>query len=650
MTLTPRTTDYSARYNELIEHAQIAQHSAVHGCMVIRPYGYAIRENMQKILDDAFKKTGHHNAYFPLFIPKSFFTKEAKHVEHFATEAAIVTHYRMKRDETTGEIIVDSNAKLDEELIVRPTSETIIWHTFKDWITSYRDLPLFINQWANVVRQEMRTRYFLRTAEFLRQEGHTAHASADDTIQKAERMRHVYNEFLTKVLALDGVMGVKTENEKFAGGETTYTIECMMQNGKAIQSCISHFLWQNFRKAFDVQFTNKDNQQEYAQATSRGMSTRSYDAMIMAHDDNKELVLPPAIAPIHIMIVPIAKNESWLAQVQKYLSDAVTSLEKMTFKIGNESIDSHIQLLSIADAEIVARIQYQALYIEKNNTAYPFDSFVEDIRSSFEEETWISLWIIVNSTIQWIVNGMSMSAIQRRYGQDYIHQWIKTLYPTMQDIFMIDSLSVQKQYRKHWFGKQLVNTIEQHIQQKGYKKIVITVDNTIWWLVQRYERQWYLSISVYQQHGMNETIMEKQLSVEKWTNDAVIAHISPTHPPKPELETKSRNRVCAIIKHPTDKLFMVLYTKGTTKLHVLFGGWLDEGEDRETCLRRKLLEKTGYHNIASMTQLGWEHHWINVGDDELYNYCSKQRCFVVQLASLDQQPISHHEQSLHDIL
>lgn len=269
MSLTPRASDFSEWYNQLVEQADLAQHSAVRGCMVIKPYGYAIWENMQKILDDAFKKTGHQNAYFPLFIPKSFFTKEAKHVEHFATEAAIVTHYRMKRDEVTGEIVVDPDAKLEEELIVRPTSETIIRDTYRGRIKSYRDLPLLINQRANVVRREMRTRYFLRTAEFLRQEGHTAHATAAEAIEETEKMRNLYDEFHRNVLALDGVMGVKTENERFAGGEETYTIECMMQDGKALQNCTAHFLGQNFGKAFDVQFTNKDNQQEYARATSR---------------------------------------------------------------------------------------------------------------------------------------------------------------------------------------------------------------------------------------------------------------------------------------------------------------------------------------------------------------------------------------------
>ena len=287
MPLTTRNTDFSARYNELVEQANLAQHSAVRGCMVIKPYGYAIWENMQKILDSMFKATGHSNAYFPLFIPKSFFSKEAKHVEGFATEAAIVTHYRLKKDETTGEMVVDPDAKLDEELIVRPTSETIIWNTYRDRVQSYRDLPILVNQRANVVRREMRTRLFLRTAEFLRQEGHTAHASADEAIEETQKMRNVYNDFFENVLALSGVMGEKSESERFAGAEHTYTIECMMQDGKALQACTSHYLGQNFGKAFDVQFLNKNNEKEHAYATSRGLSTRAMGGVIMSHSDDK---------------------------------------------------------------------------------------------------------------------------------------------------------------------------------------------------------------------------------------------------------------------------------------------------------------------------------------------------------------------------
>lgn len=333
MPLTTRNTDFSARYNELVEQANLAQHSAVRGCMVIKPYGYAIWENMQKILDSMFKATGHSNAYFPLFIPKSFFSKEAKHVEGFATEAAIVTHYRLKKDDTTGEMVVDPDAKLDEELIVRPTSETIIWNTYRDRVQSYRDLPILVNQRANVVRREMRTRLFLRTAEFLRQEGHTAHASADEAIEETQKMRNVYNDFFENVLALSGVMGEKSESERFAWAEHTYTIECMMQDGKALQACTSHYLGQNFGKAFDVQFLNKNNEKEHAYATSRGLSTRAMGGVIMSHSDDKWLILPPAVAPIHVVFVPFFKTDEDLTAISDYISDLQTQLNNQEMKI-----------------------------------------------------------------------------------------------------------------------------------------------------------------------------------------------------------------------------------------------------------------------------------------------------------------------------
>ena len=336
MALTPRNTDFSARYNELVEQANLAQHSAVRGCMVIKPYGYAIWENIQSILDASFKATGHSNAYFPLFIPKSFFTKEAKHVEGFATESAIVTHYRLKKDETTGEIVVDPEAKLDEELIVRPTSETIIWNTYRDWIQSYRDLPILVNQWANVVRWEMRTRLFLRTAEFLWQEGHTAHASEQEAIEETIKMWKIYNEFFEKALAISGVIGEKSESERFAGAEHTYTVECMMQDGKALQSCTSHYLGQNFGKAFDVQFLNKNNEKEYAYATSRGLSTRSMGGLIMSHSDDKGLVLPPAVAPLHVVIVPFFKTQEDLTAIQEYIRPVQDKLSNEKFTIPME--------------------------------------------------------------------------------------------------------------------------------------------------------------------------------------------------------------------------------------------------------------------------------------------------------------------------
>ena len=333
MALTTRESDFSARYNELVDQANLAQHSAVRGCMVIKPYWYAIWENMQKVLDSMFKATGHSNAYFPLFIPKSFFSKEAKHVEGFATEAAIVTHYRLKKDETSGEMIVDPDAKLDEELIIRPTSETIIWNTYRDRVQSYRDLPILVNQRANVVRREMRTRLFLRTAEFLRQEGHTAHASETEAIEETQKMWHVYNDFFENVLALSGVMGEKSESERFAWAENTYCIEAMMQDGKALQIATSHYLGQNFGKAFDVQFLNKNNEKEYAYATSRGVSTRALGWLIMSHSDDKGLVLPPGVAPIHVVFVPFFKTEEDLTAISDYISSIKAQLDEQEMKI-----------------------------------------------------------------------------------------------------------------------------------------------------------------------------------------------------------------------------------------------------------------------------------------------------------------------------
>ncbi len=333
MALTPRDKDFSARYNELVVQADLAQNSSVRGCMVIKPYGYAVRENMQKILDFMFKATGHVNAYFPLLIPKSYFTKEAKHVEGFATEAAVVTHYRLKKDEVTNQIIVDPEAKLEEELIIRPTSETIIWNTYKDWIKSYRDLPLLINQWANVMRWEMRTRLFLRTSEFLWQEWHTAHATAQEALEETKRMRKVYQEFFEKVLAMSGVWGEKSENERFAWAENTFTIECMMQDGKALQACTSHFLGQNFGKAFDVTFANKNNEQEHAWATSRWASTRMIGGLIMSHSDDKGLVLPPMIAPIHVVFIPVWKTEEERQSVSDYITSITGQLDQQELEV-----------------------------------------------------------------------------------------------------------------------------------------------------------------------------------------------------------------------------------------------------------------------------------------------------------------------------
>lgn len=315
--LTSRGDDYSKWYNELVVTADLAQHSDVKGCMVIKPYGYAIWENMRNVLDLKFKETGHQNAYFPLFIPKSYLSKEAAHVEGFAKECAVVTHYRLMNDPNGGGLIVDPDAKLEEELIVRPTSETIIWNTYRGWIQSYRDLPILVNQWANVVRWELRTRLFLRTAEFLWQEGHTAHSTKAEAIEETRRMLDVYADFAENWMAMPVIKGVKTENERFAGAEDTYCIEALMQDGKALQAGTSHFLGQNFAKAFDVQFMSKEGQLEYVWATSWGVSTRLMGALIMTHSDDNGLVLPPKLAPLHAVFVPIYKGDEQLASIRE---------------------------------------------------------------------------------------------------------------------------------------------------------------------------------------------------------------------------------------------------------------------------------------------------------------------------------------------
>jgi len=310
--LASREEDYSKWYNELVYRADLAEHSDVRGCMVIKPYGYAIWEKMRDVLDAKFKETGHSNAYFPLFIPKSYLSKEASHVDGFAKECAVVTHYRLKNAEDGSGVVVDPTAKLEEELIVRPTSETIIWNSYKNWIQSYRDLPILINQWANVVRWEMRTRLFLRTAEFLWQEGHTAHATKQEAIEEAERMLDVYADFAENYMAMPVIKGRKSESERFAGAEDTLCIEALMQDGKALQAGTSHFLGQNFAKAFEVKYTDKEGKQEFVWATSWGVSTRLMGALIMTHSDDEGLVLPPALAPIQVVAVPIHRNEEEL--------------------------------------------------------------------------------------------------------------------------------------------------------------------------------------------------------------------------------------------------------------------------------------------------------------------------------------------------
>jgi prolyl-tRNA synthetase len=349
--LTSRSADYSAWYNELVTKADLAEHSDVRGCMVIKPYGYAIWENMQKVLDQMFKDTGHSNAYFPLFIPKSFFAKEASHVDGFAKECAVVTHYRLKNDGNGG-IMVDPDAKLEEELIVRPTSETIIWNTYRGWIQSYRDLPILVNQWANVVRWEMRTRLFLRTSEFLWQEGHTAHATADEAIAETKQMLEVYATFAEDWMAVPVMKGAKSPNERFAGALDTYCIEALMQDGKALQAGTSHFLGQNFAKAFDVKFTNKEGKIEHVWASSWGVSTRLIGALIMAHSDDEGLVLPPKLAPIQVVIVPIFNNEEVLAGIRACVDTFMPALKAKGISVKFDDRDTQRPGYKFAEWEL----------------------------------------------------------------------------------------------------------------------------------------------------------------------------------------------------------------------------------------------------------------------------------------------------------
>ncbi len=350
--LTKRQENYSQWYNELVVKADLAENSAVRGSMVIKPYGYSIWEKMQAALDKMFKDTGHSNAYFPLFIPKSFFSKEASHVDGFAKECAVVTHYRLKNDEATNKIIVDPAAKLEEELIVRPTSETIIWNTYKNWIQSYRDLPILVNQWANVVRWEMRTRLFLRTAEFLWQEGHTAHATKEEAIAETEQMINVYANFAENWIGVPVIKGYKSENERFAGALDTFAIEALMQDGKALQAGTSHFLGQNFAKAFDVKFADKNGELDYVWATSWGVSTRLMGALIMAHSDDNGLVLPPKLAPIQVVIVPIYKGQDQLDRINEKADQIKASLEAKGISVKYDNRDTYKPGWKFAEYEL----------------------------------------------------------------------------------------------------------------------------------------------------------------------------------------------------------------------------------------------------------------------------------------------------------
>jgi prolyl-tRNA synthetase len=331
--IVKRSEDFSKWYNELVLKADLAEHSDVRGCMIIKPYGYAIWEKIKDQLDIMFKETGHQNAYFPLLIPKSYLSKEAAHVEGFAKECAVVTHYRLKNSEDGTGVIVDPEAKLEEELIIRPTSETIIWNTYKKWIQSYRDLPILVNQWANVVRWEMRTRLFLRTSEFLWQEGHTAHATKIEAVEETEKMLEVYAQFVQEFMAVPVIKGVKSENERFAGAEETYCIEALMQDGKALQAGTSHFLGQNFAKAFDVTFADKEGNKNHVWATSWGVSTRLMGALVMTHSDDKGLVLPPKLAPIQVVIVPIYKNEDQLLEISEYANSLINELKSLNISV-----------------------------------------------------------------------------------------------------------------------------------------------------------------------------------------------------------------------------------------------------------------------------------------------------------------------------
>ena len=395
--ITPRNKDYSQWYNDIVQHAELAESSGVRGCMVIKPYGFAIWEKMQQALDVMFKETGHSNAYFPLFIPKSYFNKEAAHVEGFAKECAVVTHYRLKND--NGNIIVDSNAKLEEELIVRPTSETIIWDTYRKWIQSYRDLPILLNQWANVVRWEMRTRLFLRTAEFLWQEGHTAHETKDEAIEESKLMINVYAKFAKEFMSIPVIIGTKTENERFAGAIETYCIEAMMQDGKALQAGTSHFLGQNFSKAFDVKFANKEGKLDYVWATSWGVSTRLMGALIMSHSDDKGLVLPPKLAPFQVVIIPIYKGKEELVLIDEKVNDLIQELKSKGISYKYDNRDTQKPGWKFAEYELKGvpirlsigkrDIDNDTIELARRDTLekkiYKFDSISNEIKRLLDE-------------------------------------------------------------------------------------------------------------------------------------------------------------------------------------------------------------------------------------------------------------------------
>ena len=415
--LTTRAQDYSQWYNDLVLKGSLADYSAVRGCMVIKPYGYALWENMQAALDKMFKDTGHENAYFPLFVPKSLFEAEEKNAEGFAKECAIVTHYRLKTDPNNkGKLMVDPDAKLEEELIVRPTSEAIIWNTYKTWIQSYRDLPILVNQWANVVRWEMRTRLFLRTAEFLWQEGHTAHATKDEAIAETVKMLDVYADFAENWMAMPVIKGVKTESERFAGAEDTYCIEALMQDGKALQAGTSHFLGQNFAKAFDVKFSDKNNTQEYVWATSWGVSTRLIGGLVMTHSDDEGLVLPPRIAPVQVVIVPIFKGDEQKAMIDEKMAVVVASFKAAGIRVKYDNSDNNRPGWKFAEYELKGvpiRIAVGPRDLENNQ--------VELARRDTKEKTAISLDRLTE-TVAALLLEIQSNLLQRatQYRDDHI--------------------------------------------------------------------------------------------------------------------------------------------------------------------------------------------------------------------------------------
>ena len=406
--ITSRSEDYSQWYNDIVQHAELAENSGVRGCMVIKPYGYAIWEKMQAELDRKFKATGHVNAYFPLFIPKSYFSKEADHVDGFAKECAVVTHYRLKNSDKG--IVVDEDAKLEEELIVRPTSETIIWDTYRKWIQSYRDLPLLINQWANVVRWEMRTRLFLRTAEFLWQEGHTAHATKNEALEETEKIINLYSDFAQDFMAMPVTIGAKSENERFAGALETYTIEALMQDGKALQAGTSHFLGQNFAKAFDVKFATKEGKQDYVWATSWGVSTRLMGALIMTHSDDKGLVLPPKLAPFQVVVVPIYKSEEELTIISEKVDLVKNNLESKGITVKFDDRKTHKPGWKFAEYELkgvpvrlamgMRDIENNTIEVARRDTlekqTYNIEN-IEDIVCNLLEEIQSNLFLKANN-------------------------------------------------------------------------------------------------------------------------------------------------------------------------------------------------------------------------------------------------------------